>query len=40
MLWKLTRDGDVGMDMACVILARMECCSCQRWNRFLAAERT
>lgn len=30
MLWKLTREGDVGMDMAWVILARMECCSCHR----------
>lgn len=40
MLWKLTREGDVGMDMAWVILARMECCSCHRWNRFLTADRT
>lgn len=40
MLWKLTREGDVGMDMAWVIRALMECCSCQRWKRFLTAERT
>lgn len=40
MLWKLTREGDVGMDMAWVIRARMECCSCHRWKRFLTAERT
>lgn len=40
MLWKLTREGDVGMDMAWVILARIECCSCHRWKRFLTAERT
>ncbi|KAG7282756.1 hypothetical protein CRUP_029964 [Coryphaenoides rupestris] len=30
MLWKLTREGEVGMEMAWVILTRMECCSCQR----------
>lgn len=40
MLWKLTREGEVGMDMAWVIRARMECCSCHRWKRFLTAERT
>lgn len=40
MLWKLTREGDVGIDMAWVIRARMECCSCHRWKRFLTAERT
>lgn len=40
MLWKLTREGDVGIDIAWVIRARMECCSCHRWKRFLTAERT
>ncbi|KAJ8345441.1 hypothetical protein SKAU_G00296340 [Synaphobranchus kaupii] len=40
MLWKLTRVGEVGMDMARATLARMECLSCQRCHRFRTAERT
>lgn len=40
MLWKLTRVGEVGMDMARATRARMECLSCHRCHRFRTAERT
>ena len=40
MLWKLTRVGEVGMDMARATRARMECLSCHRCHRFLTADRT
>lgn len=40
MLWKLTRVGDVGMDMARATRALIECLSCQRCHLFLTAERT
>ncbi|KAH0626822.1 hypothetical protein JD844_002062, partial [Phrynosoma platyrhinos] len=40
MLWKLTRVGDVGMDMALATRARMECLSCHRCHLFRTAERT
>lgn len=40
MLWKLTRVGDVGMDMARATRARIECLSCQRCHLFRMAERT
>lgn len=40
MLWKLTRVGEVGMDMALATRARMECLSCQRCHRFRTADLT
>lgn len=40
MLWKLTRVGEVGMDMARATRARMECLSCHRCHLFRMAERT
>lgn len=40
MLWKLTRVGEVGMDMARATRARMECLSCHRCHRFRTADRT
>lgn len=40
MLWKLTRVGEVGMDMARATRARMECLSCHRCHLFRIAERT
>lgn len=40
MLWKLTRVGDVGMDMALATRARIECLSCHRCHLFRTAERT
>lgn len=40
MLWKLTRVGEVGMDMALAMRARMECLSCHRCHRFRTADRT
>lgn len=40
MLWKLTRVGEVGMDMARATRARIECLSCQRCHRFRTADRT
>lgn len=40
ILWKLTRVGDVGMDMALATLARIECLSCHRCHLFRTAERT
>ncbi len=40
MLWKLMRVGEVGMDMALATLTRSAWLSCQRCQRFLAAERT
>lgn len=40
MLWKLTRVGEVGIDMARATRARIECLSCQRCHRLRTAERT
>lgn len=40
ILWKLTRVGEVGMDMARATRARMECLSCHRCHLFRTAERT
>lgn len=40
MLWKLTRVGEVGMDMARATRARMECLSCHRCHLLRIAERT
>lgn len=40
MLWKLTRVGEVGMDMARATRARIECLSCHRCHLFRMAERT
>lgn len=40
MLWKLTRVGDVGMDIARATRTRRAWLSCQRCQRFLTAERT
>lgn len=40
MLWKLTRVGEVGMDMARATRARIECLSCHRRHLFRMAERT
>lgn len=39
-LWKLTRVGEVGMDMARATRARIECLSCHRCHLFRMAERT
>lgn len=40
ILWKLTRVGEVGMDMARATRARIECLSCHRCHLFRMAERT